>query len=157
MRNMITQQLLEYKNLYSPFIFCFIPVSQEAKEKEHQSKTSSRSKTTAATSGTPVSGPVSVHRPGHRRDQLWGQWRLRPHQRRCVDKRKSTFERRNRTSVDQQWNDNMPCAYLYFFLYRSIRLVDRKDSRQGRSIPWKLCGKDLNGREKPKKEMRTMN
>lgn len=31
-----------------------------------------------------------------------------------------------------------------YFLYRSLRLVDRQDPRKGRSLPWQLCGKDLN-------------
>ena len=40
----------------------------------------------------------------------------------------------------------MSCHCYWFFSLncRSLRLVDRQDSRQGRSLPWELCGKDLN-------------
>lgn len=57
--------------------------SQETEEEEHHPATSSCTQTPAQAHGAPLQGPVSVHGPGHGRDQLRRQRRHRSHQRRC--------------------------------------------------------------------------
>lgn len=42
------------------------------------------------------------------------------------------------------WIWNVLVIVFACLLCRSIRLVDRQDSRKGRSVPRKLCGKDMN-------------